>query len=130
MSTPSTVSDRRSPPYERCRWVKVSGRTAGWAHMVSRRRRARGVIPGGPGAGGRRGAVDGTGVLGTEGAGEDEVVGCLYIYPAKEDPRRVHVSSWVRADRAALDKVLYEAVTNWLGEAWPFEAERIDYAAR
>ncbi|MFJ6052410.1 N-acetyltransferase [Streptomyces sp. NPDC092307] len=69
-------------------------------------------------------------VLGTEGAGEDEVVGCLYIYPAKEDPRRVHVSSWVRADRAALDKVLYEAVTNWLGEAWPFEAERIDYAAR
>ncbi|WP_406183413.1 N-acetyltransferase [Streptomyces sp. NBC_01006] len=60
----------------------------------------------------------------------DEVIGCLYIYPGKDAPERVGVSSWVRADRAPLDKVLYGAVTRWLAEVWPFEAGRIDYAAR
>ncbi len=60
----------------------------------------------------------------------DEVIGCLYVYPGKDTPERVQVSSWVREDRAPLDKVLYAAVTQWLAEAWPFEAERIDYAAR
>ncbi|WP_369778495.1 N-acetyltransferase [Streptomyces sp. R33] len=60
----------------------------------------------------------------------DEVIGCLYIYPGKEAPGRVGVSSWVRADRAPLDKVLYEAVTRWLREVWPFDAEFVDYAAR
>lgn len=62
--------------------------------------------------------------------GEDEVIGCLYVYPAKEDPESVHVSSWVRADRAALDAVVYESVLGWLREAWPFEPGRIAYAAR
>ncbi|WP_328299457.1 N-acetyltransferase [Streptomyces sp. NBC_00435] len=62
--------------------------------------------------------------------GEDEVVGCLYIYPAKADPRRVHVTSWVRADRAPLDKVVYDTVMRWLAEAWPFSAERVEYAPR
>lgn len=42
----------------------------------------------------------------------------------------MHVSSWVRADRAELDKAVYEAVTNWFAEVWPFAPERIDYAAR
>ncbi|MFZ3471156.1 N-acetyltransferase [Streptomyces sp. 4.24] len=66
-----------------------------------------------------------------EGAeGKGEVVGCLYVYPAKDDPGRVHVTSWVRGDRVALDKILYEAVTAWLAGAWPFAADRIDYAAR
>ncbi|MCJ1680609.1 N-acetyltransferase [Streptomyces sp. APSN-46.1] len=70
-------------------------------------------------------------VLGGEGGeGSDEVIGCLYIYPAKEEPGRVRVRSWVRADRAALDAPLYEAVSGWLREAWPFEGERIDYAPR
>ena len=36
--------------------------------------------------------------------------------------------SWVRADRAALDKPLYDAVRRWLAEAWPFRAP--DYAER
>lgn len=60
----------------------------------------------------------------------DEVIGCLYIYPAKEEPGRIHVSSWVRADRAPLDVTLYETVDRWLREVWPFDAERIDYAPR
>ncbi|MFE9634242.1 N-acetyltransferase [Streptomyces sp. NPDC006463] len=62
--------------------------------------------------------------------GEDEVIGCLYVYPGKDDPRRVQVSSWVRADRAHLDLPLYEAVSRWLREVWPFDAGRIDYAPR
>jgi hypothetical protein len=28
--------------------------------------------------------------------------------------------SWVRADRAHLDRVLYDAVVTWLQCAWPF----------
>ncbi|MCX4691843.1 hypothetical protein [Streptomyces sp. NBC_01408] len=40
------------------------------------------------------------------------------------------MSSWVRADRAALDAPLHAAVTRWLAEAWPFEAGLIDYAPR
>lgn len=60
----------------------------------------------------------------------DEVIGCLYIYPAKEAPGRVHVSSWVRADRAPLDVPVYETVGRWLREVWPFDAGLIDYAPR
>ncbi|WP_284578231.1 N-acetyltransferase [Streptomyces sp. 2P-4] len=60
----------------------------------------------------------------------DDVVGCVYVYPGRKDPDRVHVSSWVRADRAALDRPLYEAVSRWLAEVWPFEPQRIVYAAR
>ena len=60
--------------------------------------------------------------------------GCAYIYPAKgrEDgepgPPRAAVSSWVRADRAALDGALHDAVMAWLERDWPFPG--IDYAPR
>ncbi|MFD7260586.1 N-acetyltransferase [Streptomyces sp. NPDC059874] len=69
-------------------------------------------------------------VLEGAGAGDGEVIGCLYVYPAKEQPGRVHVSSWVREDRAHLDAPVYEAVGRWLAEVWPFAAERVDYAPR
>ncbi|MFI9328524.1 N-acetyltransferase [Kitasatospora sp. NPDC052868] len=49
----------------------------------------------------------------------DEVIGCVYIYPDREEPSVVKVSSWVRADRAHLDAPLYRAVAGWLAEAWP-----------
>ncbi|MBT2402697.1 MULTISPECIES: N-acetyltransferase [unclassified Streptomyces] len=62
--------------------------------------------------------------------GEGEVIGCVYIYPGKGAPERVQVSSWVRADRAHLDAVVYGAVSRWLREVWSFEAGRIDYAPR
>jgi hypothetical protein len=55
-----------------------------------------------------------------------EVIGCVYIYPAKAGG--AEVLSWVRADRAALDVPLYHAVRNWLAESWPYE--RVEYAAR
>jgi len=66
----------------------------------------------------------------------DEVIGCVYIYPPRgENPGhpvvggyRAAVTSWVRADRAALDPVLYHAVRAWLEQDWPFGS--IDYAPR
>jgi hypothetical protein len=64
-----------------------------------------------------------------------DVIGCVYIYPAKgQEPgggkggRRALVQSWVRADCAALDPVLHDAVLAWLERDWPFDS--IEYAPR
>jgi hypothetical protein len=58
----------------------------------------------------------------------DEVVGCLYISPSKDEHVDAGVRSWVRADRAGLDRPLYEAVRAWLHSEWPFDV--VDYAER
>jgi hypothetical protein len=59
----------------------------------------------------------------------DEVLGCVYIYPPHHgEPADATVRSWVRADVPELDRALWETVSRWLREAWPFE--RVDYAAR
>lgn len=58
----------------------------------------------------------------------NDVIGCLYIYPGRTAEFDARVSSWVRADRAALDRVLYQAVAEWLANRWPFAS--VDYAAR
>lgn len=63
--------------------------------------------------------------------GSDEVIGCVYIYPDASDASDASdadVRSWVSADHAALDVVLYEAVSEWLRSAWPFTA--VTYAPR
>ena len=57
-----------------------------------------------------------------------EVVGCVYIYPARDDVSDAHVTSWVRATSANLDAELWRAVSEWLAASWPFE--RFEYAAR
>jgi hypothetical protein len=70
------------------------------------------------------------------GAGPGEVIGCVYIYPAKgqepgggtESLPGAHVQSWVRADLAQLDRVVYDAVLAWLERDWPFAS--IEYAPR
>src|SRR5215467_12370905 len=59
--------------------------------------------------------------------GNGDVIGCVYIYPARGSrssgpDRRAAVQSWVRADHAELDVALYEAVMGWLQRDWPFEA--------
>lgn len=51
----------------------------------------------------------------------DEVIGCVYLYPTNDGEHDVEAQSWVRASRAELDVVLWETVSSWLGEAWPFE---------
>jgi ribosomal protein S18 acetylase RimI-like enzyme len=57
-----------------------------------------------------------------------DVVGCLYIYPAKTDEHDAQVHSWVTKSRAELDVPLWRAVSGWLRDEWPFE--RVDYAER
>ena len=67
--------------------------------------------------------------------GAGDVIGCVYVYPARDagpgggtGGRPARVRSWVRADHAGLDPVLYRTVLAWLEQCWPFES--IDYAPR
>ena len=56
-----------------------------------------------------------------------DVVGCVYMYPARDDAEVAHVTSWVRESRAELDAPLRLAVDSWLRSEWPFE--RFEYDA-
>ena len=60
--------------------------------------------------------------------GDDDVSGCVYLYPARSEEWDVTVHSWVRADRSALDVPLAEAVAGWLAAEWPWE--RVDRRGR
>ncbi|HEX3454550.1 MAG TPA: hypothetical protein VHS03_07985 [Gaiellaceae bacterium] len=57
-----------------------------------------------------------------------DVVGCVYIYPAKDGDADARVMSWVRASHGALDTPLWLAVSDWLAAEWPFAS--VEYAAR
>jgi hypothetical protein len=57
-----------------------------------------------------------------------DVIGCVYIYPDKEEGVDARVLSWVRASEAELDAPLWSAVSAWIESDWPFE--RVEYAAR
>jgi hypothetical protein len=72
--------------------------------------------------------ADRTGFTYTVLSPEGDVIGCVYIYPSREETVEAHVSSWVRASSADLDAPLWRAVSAWLDSDWPFET--IDYAAR
>ena len=50
-----------------------------------------------------------------------DVIGCVYLYPPERDGD-VTVQSWVRADRAALDVPLADAVAEWIAAEWPWDA--------
>ncbi|MDT5362372.1 MAG: hypothetical protein QOC69_4134 [Mycobacterium sp.] len=66
---------------------------------------------------------------GPDGPDGQEVLGCVYIYPPSPgDHGDASIRSWVRADHAALDSVLYASVRDWLAQDWPFHA--VDYAPR
>ena len=68
--------------------------------------------------------------------GTGNVIGCVYIYPPRREDRDgtstgdhdAAVSSWVRADHAELDPVLYRTVSAWLDQTWPFRS--VKYAPR
>ncbi|ASJ73225.1 hypothetical protein [Granulosicoccus antarcticus] len=51
----------------------------------------------------------------------DEIVGAVYVYPSQEEGYDARVKSWVIASRAQLDKILWESMSTWLIEAWPFD---------
>ncbi len=58
----------------------------------------------------------------------DEVIGCAYFYGPRRPGYDVDVRSWVRADRADMDKPLHDALVLWLARDWPWR--RPDYASR
>jgi hypothetical protein len=60
--------------------------------------------------------------------GDDDVIGCVYLYPSKSDEWDVTLHCWVRADRAELDVPLADAVLDWLARDWPWE--RVDRCGR
>jgi hypothetical protein len=59
---------------------------------------------------------------------DHDVIGCVYLYPSKNEDWDVTVQSWVRADRAELDVPLADAVARWLATDWPWE--RVDRCGR
>jgi len=61
-------------------------------------------------------------------SGSGRVIGCVYIYPSREQSGVTDVRSWVTADRADLDPVLHDAVFDWLAGDWPFTT--VAYAPR
>ena len=69
--------------------------------------------------------VDRTGFTYTVLDASDDVVGCVYIYPARDGHHDANVRSWVRESEAALDDALRHAIADWLtSDAWPFERPR------
>lgn len=61
---------------------------------------------------------------------DDDVIGCVYIYPNRDTPADVDVSSWVRASHAELDADLWSTVSEWMQAEWPFPPDHIRYAPR
>ncbi len=59
---------------------------------------------------------------------DDDVIGCVYLYPSPSADWDVTVQSWVRADRSSLDVPLADSVAQWLSTDWPWE--RVDRCGR
>ncbi len=60
--------------------------------------------------------------------GDNDVIGCVCLYPSASEEWDVTVQSWVRADRADLDVPLADAVARWLASDWSWE--RVDRCGR
>ena len=48
-----------------------------------------------------------------------DLIGCVYLKPPSGAGRPAVAKSWVRADRAALDRVLRAHLAPWWRAAWP-----------
>jgi hypothetical protein len=59
---------------------------------------------------------------------DNDVIGCVYLYPSASKEFDVTVQSWVRADKSALDGPLADAVARWLATDWPWT--RVDRCGR
>jgi hypothetical protein len=57
-----------------------------------------------------------------------DVIGCVYIYPARDGEYDARARSWVRKSHEQLDRPLWRAVTEWLDSDWPFTA--VEYVQR
>ncbi|HLX21689.1 MAG TPA: hypothetical protein VKR23_16200 [Gaiellaceae bacterium] len=59
---------------------------------------------------------------------DGDVIGCIYIYPLRDNPETATVRSWVRKSHADLDVPLWHALAEWLESDWPFAA--VEFPAR
>ena len=51
----------------------------------------------------------------------DEVIGCVYIYPAGSGRTGIEVRSWTTQQSREVHPKLLSALTTWMDEAWPFD---------
>lgn len=51
---------------------------------------------------------------------DDDVIGCVYIYPSDATGVDATVRSWVRLRHAHLDEEVWRTVDQWLSAHWPF----------
>jgi hypothetical protein len=51
----------------------------------------------------------------------DIVIGCVYLYPGPTGVAEGKARSWVRADRADLDRELRDHLRTWFATAWPIQ---------
>ncbi len=54
---------------------------------------------------------------------EDQVIGCVYIYPTSKVGSQAIAIMWVRSSfvSGGMDDILFSTVKQWLDEKWPFE---------
>lgn len=52
----------------------------------------------------------------------DDVIGCVYLYPTREEAFDAEISSWVTESQGHLDAVLWQTLNDWLAAEWPFES--------
>jgi len=50
----------------------------------------------------------------------EQCLGSVYIDPSQSANYDCEVYFWLRNDSAALEKILYTTVLNWLTQSWPF----------
>jgi hypothetical protein len=50
----------------------------------------------------------------------DEVIGCVYIYPAEHPDHDAEVTSWVRVSREGMDRIVWRSMSGWIAASWPF----------
>lgn len=51
----------------------------------------------------------------------DAVIGCVYVYPSRDDGVDADVKSWVTEDRVDMDPVVWSSLSAWLTSEWPFQ---------
>jgi hypothetical protein len=53
---------------------------------------------------------------------QEDVVGCVYVYPARDGIHDAEVLSWLRELEAPFDDAFRRAIADWLAsDAWPFK---------
>jgi len=52
---------------------------------------------------------------------ESVCLGCVYIFPSRNEKYEADVYMWVRESKKELDHMLEQTVREWLAKKWPFK---------